>query len=387
MPNDTLELTSAQVLARTRTLLREHLPLTANGYVCSTDDLVQVILGVGVKQQTIESVCRNWIDAPHPETIRQHLNKQLCVEDLPDLEKCLNQTLSAEVPTRVWSQAQEVAIDLHDRPYYGKQPQAAGLWVRGRARDGTTRFYRIATAYVMRHGLRVTLAVRFVLPEQSLVEVVTELLKRVQKLGLRIGCLFLDKAFAVREVVAFLERRRQPALIACPLRGKKGGLRQLCQGRQSYCTHHTFRSANGDWTAQVALCRAFTTAKRTKRLKRRLVWQVYILVHLDWSARQARRHYRRRFGIESSYRCANQVRGWTTSPNPAWRFVLMALAFILLNVWVHLRWLYTQIPHRGRRPLAFARFRLARFAQFLRQALDGQYHLVNTLVAVARPKL
>ena len=65
----------------------------------------------------------------------------------------------------------------------------------------------------------------------------------------------------------------------------------------------------------------------------------------------------------------------------------MALAFILLNVWVHLRWLYTQIPHRGRRPLAFARFRLARFAQFLRQALDGQYHLVNTLVAVARPKL
>ena len=387
MPNHTLELTSTQVLARTSALLSDHLPLTANGYVCSTDDLVQVILGVGVKQQTIESVCRNWLNAPHPETIRQHLNKQLRVEDLPDLEKCLNQALSAEVPQRVRSQAQDVAIDLHDRPYYGKQPQVAGLWVRGRARDGTTRFYRIASAYVMRSGLRVTVAVRFVLPEYSLVEVVTELLKRVRKLGLRIQCLFLDKAFAVRDVVAFLERRRQPALIACPVRGKQGGLRQLCQGRQSYCTQHTFRSAKREWTAQVALCRAFTTAKRTKRLKRRLVWQVYILVHLDWSARQARRQYRRRFGIESSYRCANQVRGWTTSPNPVWRFMLMALAFILLNVWVHLRWFYTQIPRRGRRRLAFARFRLARFAQFLRQALDEQYHLVSSLVALVRPKL
>jgi hypothetical protein len=239
----------------------------------------------------------------------------------------------------------------------------------------------------MRSGLRVTLAVRFVLPEQRLVGIVTELLKRVQKLRLQVRCLFWDKAFAVREVVAFLERRRQPTLIACPVRGKTGGLRQLCQGRQSYCTHHTFRSAKREWTAKVALCRAFTTAKRTQRLKRRLVWQVYILIHLAWSARQARRQYRRRFGIESSYRCANQVRGWTTSPNPAWRFLWMALAFVLLNVWVHLRWLYTQIPRRGRRWLACAHFRLARFAQFLQQALDGQYHLVSTLVAVAPPKL
>jgi hypothetical protein len=46
--------------------------------------------------------------------------------------------------------AQEVAIDYHDRPYYGKVPQAQGLWVRGHAKAGTTRFYRIATAYLRR---------------------------------------------------------------------------------------------------------------------------------------------------------------------------------------------------------------------------------------------
>jgi IS4 transposase len=62
-----------------------------------------------------------------------------------------------------------------------------------------------------------------------------------------------------------------------------------------------------------------------------------ILIELDLSPRQVRRRYRKRFGIESSYRCAGQVRGWTTLPNPAYRFVLIVLSFVLLNVWVHLR--------------------------------------------------
>jgi hypothetical protein len=43
------------------------------------------------------------------------------------------------------------------------------------------------------------------------------------------------------------------------------------------------------------------------------------------------------------------VRGWITSPNPAYRFLLIALSFVLLNVWIHLRWLFTQLPRCGRR--------------------------------------
>jgi hypothetical protein len=39
----------------------------------------------------------------------------------------------------------------------------------------------------------------------------------------------------------------------------------------------------------------------------------------DLTPRQVRRPYRRRFGIESSYRCAGQARGWTISPTPAYR--------------------------------------------------------------------
>jgi len=385
MANDTPKLTDQEVLQRAHTLLAEHLPLQADGYTCTTDDLLDVLLGVATNRDTIEAVCADLVGTPDAETIRGYFKDQLRVEDLPELERQLNRALSDEIPPRVWRQARDVAIDFHDRPYYGKQPQVTGLWVRGRARDGTTRFYRVITAYVMLNHLRVTLVVRFVLPEEDTVPVLKDVLKRAKRLGIQIERLFLDKGFAGIAVQEYLTHSGQPALIACPIRGKTGGTRALCQGNKSYLTAYTFTSGNTLWTAQLAVCRAFTTARRTKRMKRRATWLIYILIHLDLSPRQTRRLYRRRFGIESSYRCAGQVRGWTTSPNPAYRFVFLALSFVLLNVWMHLRWLFTQVPRRGGRELDVQRFRLTRFAKFILRALERLYGCVHQIVALAVP--
>jgi len=388
MADHTLKLNDREVLQYTRETLEAHLVLEAEGYTCTTTDLFNVLLGVAAGRGTLESVCADLVGAPDADTIRGYLNEQLCVEDLPDLERRLNAALADEIPHRVWRQPRDVAFDYHDRPYYGKTPQAEGLWVRGRARDGTTRFYRVATAYVMLNGVRVTLAVHFVLPGETPVEVLADLRRRLKILGIDVACLYLDKGFAGREVVNYLTSQGQPALIACPIRGKTGGTRALCRGRTSYRTTYTFqRQGQPDVTVDLAVCRVFTTAKRTKRMKRRADWLIFILVHLDRSPRQARRLYRRRFGIESSYRCAGQVRGWTTSNNPAYRFVLLALSFILLNVWIHLRWLFTQVPRRGRRWLDTRRFQLARLAKFIIRALEQLYGCIREIEAPAMPRL
>jgi Transposase DDE domain len=384
--DDTLKLTDRKVLEHAHDNLREHLPLTAEGYQCSTDDLLNALLGVAVNRTTLEAVCTD-LGLPDAEALRRYFNDQLRIEDLPELERHLNAALRAEIPPRVWRQARDVAIDFHDRPYYGKHPQAEGLWVRGEARDGTTRYYRIATAYVMLNGLRDTLAIRFVLPDQTVVSVLGDLLKSLKTQGIRLDWLFLDKGFASIAVMDYLTRRHQPALIACPIRGKKGGTRALCHGAKSYRTLYTFESGEQIFRATLAICRSFTTAKRSKRLKRRAVWLIYILIHLDLSPRQARRWYRRRFGIESSYRCAGQVRGWTTSPNPAYRFVLIAVSFVLLNVWLHLRWLFTQVPRRGRRWLNVKDFQLSRLAKFIRRALERQYGYRIAIQATVAPRL
>jgi putative transposase len=386
--NHSLTLTDQKVLEHAQTTLRHHLALRAEGYQCTTEDLLNVLLGVAAGRGTLESVCAELVGTPDPETIRRYINEQISVEALPALEAALNQALVAQIPPRLWRHPQDLAIDLHDRPYYGKQSQEEGLWVRSQAQAGTTRFYRIATAYVLRDGLRFSLAIHFVLPQESLVAVLAVLLPRVQALPLQIRRLLLDRGFAGIEVQDYLAQAQIPALIACPIRGKGGGTRALCQGRKSYRTSYTFHGAHGQQrTAHLAVCRVFTTARRTQRLKRRASWQIFILIHLDLSPRQVTRLYRRRFGIESSYRCAGQVCGWTTSPNPAYRFLLMALSVLLVNVWLLCQWLFTQIPCRGARQLMTTLLPLTRFAHFILHALERHYGYVRAITALATPLL
>ena len=54
--------------------------------------------------------------------IRQYLNEQLCVEELSQLEAALNRVLVAKRPSCLWRRGQDVAMDFHDRPYYGNSP-------------------------------------------------------------------------------------------------------------------------------------------------------------------------------------------------------------------------------------------------------------------------
>jgi hypothetical protein len=383
----TPELTAQEVLRHAQELLEEKLPLHVEGYKCTTDDLFKVLLGVAATKGTLEAVCADLVGTPNPHTIRGYVNEQFCVEELPELEQQLNAALAAEVPRRVRHHAQEVASDYQDRPYYGKGAQAQELWVRGKAKDGTTRCYRVATAYVVLNGLRVTLALRFVLPGDDTVSVLDTLLTRVKTQGLKVSCLLLDKGFESIAVLEYLTWQGQAALIACPVRGTTGGTRALCQGHKSYCTTPTFKGTQGaEFTASLLVCRVFPTAQRTGRSQRRAEWLLFIQMGLTLSPRYARQLYRSRFGIDTSYRCEGQMRGWTTAKNPASRFVVLALAFVLLKVWIHLRWLFTQVPRCGARWLDTPRFPLARFAKFLQRALELWYGCVQAITAPALPR-
>lgn len=383
------KLDDAEVLRRAQATLEKHLPLEADGYCCASETLYQVLIGVGVKKGTIESVCAELADAPNGETIRGYLNEQLRVEDLPRLERQVNAALVANWPKKLRRGGPvEVAMDFHDRPYYGKSEQATGLWVRGEAKDGTTRFYRVATAYAIVHGQRLTLGIHFVLPKEETVEVLADLWRGLRQRALRISCLYLDKGFASVAVFDYLHRRQQPALIACPIRGKKGGTRALCKGNKSYRAEHTFKSGSGElFTAQMSVCRVFATAKRTGRHKRQATWLLFVQIHLDWTPERCRQRYRKRFGIETSYRLTNKLLGWTTSPNPALRFVLIGLGFVLLNLWVHLCWEFTQVARRGGRFLKTALFRQQRFINFLIRALERLYGCISTITAPSAPLL
>jgi len=99
----------------------------------------------------------------------------------------------------------------------------------------------------------------------------------------------------------------------------------------------------------------------------------------------ARKLYRRRFGLETSYRWMRQVRAWTTSRNAALRFLLLSLGFLLVNLWVELRWRFCQIKRHGRRQLDLNRFRLQRMVGFLNRAIERLYVAVSFIMAEGPP--
>lgn len=382
---DNVTLTDEDVRTVAIERLQACLPVHADGWRADTVMVLDVMLEAAVTGRSIEAVCDDLEAVADANTIRGVINEQIKADGLGDLERAMNEAVAFEIPHKVRFQARDIALDLHDQPFYGKTPKLVAFACRGEARDGTTYFYRVATAYVMLDGLRVTLAVLFVRPGDALVDILAELLRRVRLLGVRIKRLWLDKGFANTAIYRYLETVGTPAVIACPIRGKTGGTRGLCKGRRSYTTHHTFRSQQyGAHTAQVVIARTFTTGPRQRRRAR---WLVFVQINGALPPHQVRKLYRRRFGIESSYRTMRQVRLRTNSRNPALRFVYMALGFVLVNIWIALRFAYCQIPRRGRggRPLDDERFKLHCLASFIRHAVERRYGLTHEIQATAWP--
>jgi putative transposase len=322
--------------------------------------------------------------------VLKHFHAAFTVEQMPTLEKQLNAALQDQIPCRVWRKPQDIAIDMHDRPYYGKLSQEEGLWCYGRPKASTKRFYRIGTAYVMHKQVRTTLAVIFMPPAVSPLDCLKRLLAHIARLDIPVKCLWMDRGYGNVATVRFLTEQGWPAVVGCPIRGtpEGKGTRALCHGRKSYQTDHEFTSRDHQkFTAQLVVCRVFEKVWRQGVKCKKAAWQIFAVINIDLTPRQIRRHYRRRFGIETSYRCSNQVRGWTTSPNPVYRFVLMTLAFYITNVWTRLQWLYTQVPRKGGRYLDTKAFRLSRLTSFVCHALESVYGYLNVVHARAAPLL
>ncbi|HNT78564.1 MAG TPA: hypothetical protein PKH77_26440 [Anaerolineae bacterium] len=250
-----LKLTDEDVHRQVQTRMQTYGGLSEyEGYHGTREMVLDVVLQALVTQETIESVCADLADTVCGETVRQYLNEQLTLGDLWDIERRANQALASNLPWRLWHRRLEIAFDFHDEPFYGHSPELLAYTCRGPAQHGTTHFFRIATAYVIWRGVRVTVAMLFVFPEDAGAELVAALLRRLHILALRGKRLYFDKGFCAIPVLRYVHAHGWSAIFACPIRGKTGGTRALCTGRKSYRTTHTF--ASGSFGAFIAISQA-----------------------------------------------------------------------------------------------------------------------------------
>lgn len=363
-------------------MMNEPIELATSSTKCAAE-LVWDILGLAsVTRRSIHASCDSLEDAPTGEAVLYPLRTGWLEQlELDELEDQPNALLVHNLPARIRGRSHQAAFDLTFIPYHGQAKASEDEVRRSQAKSGTTHFHVYASAYIIRHNKRVAVAVTYVRAGQSLLEVLLRLLERLKSLTLGLKRLLLDRQFAAVEVIDYLDHQAWQSILPLPARSNQ--LKDLKRSaRRSQVLQYTMRSPTcGQVTFSLHLvCRY----RRGRRGKHGLERWLFAVLGRPWrgSPGDLADTYRTRFGIETGYRLMNSLRARTSSRDPKLRFLLVVLAFALLNLWVALQWAVLAIPRQGGRWFEPAIFRLHRFCDFLREAIAEVRHLVRS---VTRP--
>jgi hypothetical protein len=375
-----LPLSATPVLTDERTLkaaidcLSEHLPLEMEG-VYTPQDLFEVLLRAASRGDSIEHTVHTLSGVPSGNDIRYHLDKH---QDMATLEQQVNAALQSRIPPKIAKHAQRLAIDLHLIPFYGTPSAVEAPYIyRSQAKAGTTSFFAYATIYVICRNKRVTLGIHAVPRQETLVATVTYLLAMLSPLRIRVKRLYLDRGFYSVPVIRWLKALDLPFLMPAIVRGKTGGTRQLLIGRKSYATCYTLTSPQ--YGSVICEMRVVCNYYKGFKGKHGIQYSLYVVHRVNVALDQLHHHYKQRFGIETSYRIKNPCRIRTTTKNPVVRLLFVALAFILVNLWVYLLWHFVSRTQRGGRLVYRKLFSLKTMLEFLCHAVERHFPVITAV--------
>jgi Transposase DDE domain len=352
-------------------LLKDH------GWLCKATVVWSIVLRAASQSISIFAACRDLADAPSDTAVFsalvEGLPKTLCV-----LERRLNDALTDDLPQRLRRRPWKVAIDWHLEPYYGQPHKSRNELYYGKPDRGTTKFHAYATACIVQYGHRYTLAATWVRRHETAATVLQRLLTRIREFGVKIKYLLLDRAFFNVPVTEFLQVQNVPFLMPVVMRGrrpKKGqpktGLRWIkSQGAGWYS--HTLK--NGKRQVTVRVCVAYRTHRNRKDRKSKKQKLLFAAWRVNGSPIDIREWYRKRFGIESSFRQRRQARIYTCTTNPHLRLVFFIVALLLRNLWV---WIHATMLADGRGDdltLRLERLRFKRMLHWIAQAVVAVLH-------------
>ena len=322
------------------------LKLEYEGTKCTASTLLQVLLIAAARTVSIFAACRDLADAPTDQTIRNALEASL--PEILELERRLNRSLCTNLPKALFRKSRRIAIDLTLIPYHGQPHQDKKEIYRSSPKSGTTHFHAYATAAVVHKGHRYTLALLRVEHGTTMKDVVQRLLKIVRRCGVKIRYLLLDKGFFSVEMITYLKRARLGFIIPAMARGRKPkgrkkatGLRAIRKKKNGYYRHTLKGKVGGKQrSVRVTICVASKRYTHKKMDERRTKKLMYVVWKVRLTPREIREMYRKRFGIEASYRQMHEARIKTCTRDPKLRLLFIGIALVLRNIWV---WLHFKL--------------------------------------------
>lgn len=378
-------ITSGEVYSRSRECLFEAKLVKDHGPVCTAVVVLAIVLRAAARSISVSAACCDLARAPSDHAVLTALDEGL-PKTLAVLERRINEALVGYLPRGMRRRNWEVAIDLHLDPYYGQPYKSRNEIYYGKAKQGTTKFHAYASACIVEYGRRYTLALTWVRRHEPVTTVLRRLLARIRDIGLKIRCLLLDRGFFSVAVMSLLQKEKLSFLMPVKLSGrrpKKGrkatGLRAIRRQPAGWYSH-TMRSGKQEVTFSV--CVGYRRYQKDgKPRSQKLLFAAW---RVHGSPTEIRERYRKRFGIETSYRQHRQGRIYTCTRNPRLRLFFVAVAFILRNVWV---WIHQTRLAEGSgdtMTLHLERLRFKRMLYWIVHEVETLYHDGST-ICVAQP--
>ena len=364
-------ITPAVVRHTAQSVLQQALPWKPYGRLVSVARLVGLLLLVAGLRCSLSAVVRRFRFGFSHETARKAVRANL--PEVPALTKGLVDALhrfGRQLRRRRWV----AAMDLHYRPFYG-DPTTPGV-VGGQRKQGTHYFYGYATAELVHRRHRYTVGLIPLEPKLKPHEVVAALLAQLGERGLRLRGVVLDSGFDSGETLLLLRGRGLAYTVPLRRKGRGDNRRNACfalpigtvttvdwvteDSRQPVQTQAVVARRPGEERAQVYAFGGWTQSRAVAAARSAV------------AARQAKQWYRRRFGIETSYRQMHECQGRTTRKDAAYRLLLVGLALLLRQVWVWLTWQLAQ--SRSAPPSAWLEdLPLQRLLDWLAEVLQRRY--------------
>jgi hypothetical protein len=366
---DHCTLTPASVRSLARQALAEALPWKAYGRLVTPAGLMDALLLAACLLSSLSAVLARFAFGFGRETARKALAANL--PGAPELTLGLLDALylfgSRGLRRREWV----LALDTHRDPFYGDR-EAQGV-SGGQKKHGTEYAFAYATAVLVHLRHRFTVGLLPLAGGERPHEVVEALLGQARGRGLRVRGVVLDSGFDSGDVLLLLQALGLS--YAVPLQKKGGGdnrrnaLWELGVGAVAEAGWKTDRTNRAVSTACVVL-------------RGRKDGQKKVYAFGGWDAGRARREarraslarrwYRKRFGIETSYRQMRQGKAKTTSKDVRYRLLLVGLGLLLRQAWV---WLQALLARQRRlKPSGWvAILPLRRLADWLADSLRSIY--------------
>jgi hypothetical protein len=366
--------TPAAVQAQAQFVLQQHLRLKDHGPKCTATVLWTVLLYAAARVASLAAACAALRDAPSDTAAHDALLAGLPA--FAELQRRLNRALQGDLPKALRRRRQPLAIDLTLLPYHGQPLHHVSEIYRGQAKSGTTHFHAYATAYVLRRGLRFTVALTAVRQDGALAGVIQRLLAQAAKAGVRPRYLLLDRGFCSVAVIRYLQASRRPFLMPVPRRGRKADHPRGPSGTQIYASwkksgwgRYTMTNARHE-KATFAVC-VKCRNRRGERGRHGREALVYAYGGLQPSSfRWVQQTYRSRFAIETSYRQLHQARIRTCTRDPLLRQLYVGIALVLRNVWVWLHWECLARRQQGGREVDLSQLRFRQMLLWLQHVAE-----------------